>query len=114
MANTTYNSTQVMINKSQSLKGKTNSKFYKKMSNYHDDMNNRRQSGAFQFEEDPFSKNVQGIGKYYHEVFLLIKVLQTKPSFKNMNINYYDLYYTVNKNRDDKDIMNDKKEYKEN
>ena len=31
-------------------------------------MNTRRQSGNFQFQEDPFSKNVQGVGEIYHEV----------------------------------------------
>ena len=29
-----------------------------------------------------------------------MKFLQTKPQVKNMNINYYDLYYTVIKTRD--------------
>ena len=33
-------------------------------------MNIRRRSDTFQFEEDTFSKNVQGIGKSYREVFL--------------------------------------------
>ena len=34
-----------------------------------------------------------------------MKFLQTKPQVKNMNINYYDLYNTVIKTRDDnKDI----------
>ena len=31
-----------------------------------------------------------------------MKSLQTKPQIKNMNINYYDIYYTVIKNRDEK------------
>ena len=31
-----------------------------------------------------------------------MKFLQTKPQVRNMNINYYDLYYTVIENRDDK------------
>ena len=31
-----------------------------------------------------------------------MKFLQTKPQIKNMNIIHYDLYYTVIKNRDDK------------
>ena len=36
-----------------------------------------------------------------------MKFLQTKPQNKNMNINYYDLYYTVIKVRDEnKDIDN--------
>ena len=67
-------------------------KFYKIISNYYDEMKIRRRSGTFQIEEGPFSKNVQGIGKNYHEVLLLLKLLQTKPSVKNMNINYYDLF----------------------
>ena len=70
-------------------------------------MNNRKQSGNFQFEEDPFSKNFQGIGKIYLEVLMLMKFLQTKSQVTSMNINYYDLYYTVIKNRDDKEIVND-------
>ena len=35
-----------------------------------------------------------------------MKFLQTKPQVKNMNINYYDLYYSVIKNRD-KETVND-------
>ena len=36
-----------------------------------------------------------------------MKFLQTKPQIKNMNINYYDLYFTVIKVRDEnKDIDN--------
>ena len=36
-----------------------------------------------------------------------MKFLQTKPQVKNMNINYYDLYYTVINVRDEnKDIDN--------
>ena len=34
-------------------------------------------------------------------------MLQTKPQIKNMNINYFDSYYTVLRNRDkSKDIDN--------
>ena len=70
----------------------------------------------FQTQEDPISKNALGIIKIYHEVLLLMKFLQTKPQVKNMNINYYDLYYTVTKTRDkNKDIdihyENDENEY---
>ena len=36
---------------------------------------------------------------------MVMKFLQTKPQFKNMNINYYDLYYTVIKNRNEKKIV---------
>ena len=61
----------------------------------------------FQTQEDPFSKNAQGISKNYHEVLLLTKYLHTKPQIKNMNFNYYDLYYTVIRIRDgNKDIDN--------
>ena len=103
MANTNYNSTEDMINKLQELKGKTKLKFYKNIRNYYDIMDIR-------MDEDPFAKNAQGISKIYHEVLLLMKFPQTKPPVRNMNNNYYDLYYTVIKNRDDKGIVNDKNE----
>ena len=38
----------------------------------------------------------------YHEVFLLMNFLQTKPQIRDMNIIYYILYYTVIKSRDGK------------
>ena len=57
------------------------------------------------FVEDPFARNAQSISKSYHEVLKLMKFLQTKPQVKNMNNNYYDLYYTVIKNRDEKEIV---------
>ena len=43
------------------------------------------------FDEDPFTKNAQGINQIYNEVLLLMKFLQTKPEVKTMNNNYYDL-----------------------
>ena len=86
-----------MINKLQSLKGKTKLKNYENISNHYHEMNNRN----FIYEEDPFAKNAQGLIKKYHEVLLLNKLLQTKPQVKNMIINYYDFYYTLIKNRDD-------------
>ena len=58
MVNTIYKSTEDMINKLQKLKGKTNLNFFKKISNYYDQRNIIRQIGAFQFEEDLFSKDV--------------------------------------------------------
>ena len=92
-----------MINKLQQLKGKTKLKFYKNISNYYTEMKNKN----FPTQQDPFAKNAQGISKIYHEVLLLMKFLQTKPQVKNMNINYYDLYYTVIKVTDEnKDIDN--------
>ena len=97
MVNTNSNSTEDIIDKLQSLKGKTKLKFYKNMSNYYIEMKNRNFQTT---QEDPFSKNARGISKIYHEVLLLMKFLQTKPQVKNMNINYYDLYYTVIRIRD--------------
>ena len=84
-----------MINKIQQLKGKAKLNFCKSISNYFDNMN-------FRFDEDPFAKKAQGISKIYHEVLKLMKFLQTRPQVKNMNLNYYDLYYTVIKNRKEK------------
>ena len=112
MVNTTNTSTEDMINKLQSLKGKSKLKFYKNISNYYTEMKNKN----FQTQEDPFSKNAQGISEISHEVLLLMKFLQTKHRVKNMNINYYDLFYTVIKTRDEnKDIdiqyENDENEY---
>ena len=43
-----------------------------------------------------------------------MKFLQTKPQVKNKNTNFYDLYHTVNKNGDEKEIVNDEYENNEN
>ena len=103
MVNTKYNSTEDMINNLQQLKGKTKLKFYKSIRNYYDNMNIR-------FDEDPFAKNAQGISKIYHEVLKLLKFLQTKPQVKNMNLNFFDLYYTVIKTRDEKIVIDNQYE----
>ena len=79
------NSKEDVINKLQSLKGKTKLKFYKNICNYYIEMKNRN----FQSQ------------KVYPEVLLLMKFLQTKSQIKKMNINYHDLYYTVIKVRDE-------------
>ena len=110
--NTTYNSIDDIVNKLQELKGKTKLKFYKKISNYYNEMKNKN----FQTQQDHFAKNAKGISKIYHEVLLLIKFLQTKPDIKNMSINCFDLYFTVNKIRDenediDKQYENDENDY---
>ena len=103
MVITTYITTENMIDKLQSLKGKAKLKFYKNISDYYIEMKNKK----FQTQEDPISKNAHGISKIYHEVFLLMKFLHTKPQVKNMNIKFYDLKYTVIKTRDkNKDIDN--------
>ena len=103
MVNTTYISTHDMTIKLQQLKGKTELTFYKIISNYYGNMKIR-------FDENPFAKNAQSISKIYHEALLLVKFLQTKPQVKNMNNKYYDLYNTVTKNRDKKEIVDDKNE----
>ena len=82
MVNTTYNSTEDMINKLQSLKGKIKLNFYKNTNSYYNEMKNKN----FQTQET-FSKNAQGVSKIYYEVLLLMKFLQTKPQVKSMNIN---------------------------
>ena len=94
---TTYNTTEDMINNLQSLKGKTKLKFYKNKSNYYENLN-------IKMDEDPFARKAQGISKIYNGVLILLKFLQTKPQVKNMNTNYYELYYTVIKNRDEKEV----------
>ena len=99
-----------MINNIQELKGKTKLKFYENQSNYYNEMKNRN----FQTHQDPFSKNAQGVSKSYHEVFLIRKLLQTKPQVKNMNIKYYDLYYTVIKTRNEEETVDDNYGKKEN
>ena len=58
------NTTEDMINKLQTLKGKTKLKFYENISNFYDEMNNKN----YRFEEDPFARNAQGFSKSYHEV----------------------------------------------
>ena len=103
MVNTTYNKTEYMIKKLQELKGKTKLKIYKNIGNCYDEMKNRN----FQTQEDPNAKHAPGITKKDHEVLLLMKFLQTKPRVKNMNINYYDLYYTVIKTRNDNEDVNE-------
>ena len=103
MVNTTYKTTEDMINKLQSLKGKTKLKFYKNISIHYIEMKIKN----LQTQQDPFFRNAQGISKIYHEVLLLMKFLQTKPDIKKMNINYYDLYHTLVKTRSgNRDIDN--------
>ena len=92
-----------MINKLQEFEVETKLKFYRIIMNYYDNINNR-------FDEDPFAKNAHGISKSYHEVLMLLKFLQTKPQVKILNINYYDFYYTVIKNRKEKDIVDNQNE----
>ena len=101
IVNTTYNSTEDMINKLQELERKTKMKFYKIISIYYNIM-------IIRFDEDTFAKNAQGNSKIYHQVLMLMKILQTKPQVKQMNNSYFDLYYTVIKNRNEKDNQYEK------
>ena len=36
-----------------------------------------------------------------------MKFLQTKPQVKSLNCNYYDLYNTVIKNREENEVVNE-------
>ena len=81
LVNTTYNSTEYMINKLQEIKGKTKLKVYKNISNYFNNM-------IIRFDENPFSRNAQSIKKIYHEGLLLMKFLKTKPKVKIMQISF--------------------------
>ena len=110
MVNTTYKSTEDKINKLQELKEKTNLKFYKDISNQHDNM----KISNFRYEEKTFTKNVPGISKISHEVLLLMKLLENKPQINNTKINYYDLYYTVIKNGVEKETIDNLCENKDN
>ena len=87
MVNTTYASTEKLIKDLQQLKVKTKLKNYKIISNYYDEMNIEN----FACEEDPFSKDAQGLSKTYREVLMSMKFLQTKPQIKNRIFKYYDL-----------------------
>ena len=60
MVNTTYNSSEDMIIKIQSLKGKTKLKFYKNITNYYTEMKNK----IFQTQHDPFSEMLKVLVKY--------------------------------------------------
>ena len=99
-------STEDVIDKLQQLKGKTKLNFYKIINNYYNEMKHNN----FQTQEDPYKKNAQGISKNYLEVLLFTSFLETKSEVKNMNINYYDFYYTVLKNRDEKEIVDNQYE----
>ena len=111
MVITNYNTTEEKINKLQQLKGKTKLKFYKNINDYYGEMKNKN----FQsFDQVPFSKYTRGISKIYHELLLLMKFLQTKPQVKNMKNNYYDLYYTVIKTRNENNDIDNQYENDEN
>ena len=99
----TTKKTEDMIKNLQSFKSKTKITFYKRVSNFYDNMN-------IGMDKDPFAKNAQGISKTYHEVLLSMKFLQIEPHVMNMNVNYYDSYSFVIKNKDEKEIVDNQYE----
>ena len=107
MVNTYYNSTEDMIIKLQQLKGKSKLKFHKNIINYYKEMKKIN----FHTQQDTFAKNAHGESKIYHELLLLMKFLQTEPQIKNMNINYYDLYYTVIETRYENKVIDIDNQY---
>ena len=64
------------------LKGKTFFKISQQVSRCYDELNCIWQNGFFQFQEDLFAKHVQGSGKTFREVLIMIKFLQRKLQLK--------------------------------
>ena len=60
-------------------------------------MNYMRRRNIFQTEEGHFAQTAQAIRKSFHEVLLVMKILETKPHVESIYLNYYDLYCSVNK-----------------
>ena len=86
MVITQYKPEEDMIDKLQQLKGKVKLKFDGNLSNHYDQMSYMRRSITFEFEEDPFSRNAEGVTEIFHEVLFLMKILQTKPQCKSMKL----------------------------
>ena len=106
MANSKYETTQDVIDKLQSVKGKK-LKVFQNINIYFDEMTCRIQSGTFQFEEYPFADKAEGISEIFPELLFLLEFLQTKPQVRSMFIKSYEFYYTVFENRNEKLIAND-------
>ena len=68
MVNSKFNTTHGMIDKIRSSKGETKQKFCKNIGEYYNGMKKYRQNDTFNFENDPYAKNAQGIGKIMHEL----------------------------------------------
>ena len=58
-------------------------------------------------------KTLNVSAKFIVEYFCYSYFLQSKPPVKNVKFNYYVLCYSVIKNRDNKEIVNNKYENKE-
>ena len=65
MVNTTYNSTEDMIDNLQQLKGKTKKLFYKTLSSFYDEMNKIN----FRFQEDILLKMLKVLVKFVTKYF---------------------------------------------
>ena len=78
-----------MINKVQSLKGKTKIKIHKNLSNFCDEMNIR----TFKFEEGTSCKIARSISETYHEVLFSLKFyrLNLRLGIKLLNIMIYNI-----------------------
>ena len=74
---------------------------FDKIIDYYDQMKYVRQNKSYLFDEDPFSEGGHTIAFETHEAMSLMKVSQTRPQVKCMNITYDDLYYTITKNLSD-------------
>ena len=83
-----YNSPQDRNDTLQSLEFKINIKIYANISKYYDELKYRRQSGSFHYEEVIFRKNEERITKFYPEIILILKILQTKPQIRKVIFNF--------------------------
>ena len=97
------------IDSMQKIEGKTKLNFYQNIKNQYVEKIQRRQKGFYQFEEDPFSRNGQTIGKTFQVISIFMKILQIRPRDLSMNLNFYDLCFTVIENltEDDKIEISD-------
>ena len=93
MVKTKYKTMEDTIKKQQSLRGETKVKVHQIMSKFYKETHYRTQSGYFQYEENPLSKNNQGLAKIKQEALLLMKLSWTKPQVKNMNTIHYGLCF---------------------
>ena len=64
---TKYKTLEDFENKLQRLKGRTKLKYHQNIRKNYAEMNYRRQSGNFHFEEDPISNGAEGIAFIMHE-----------------------------------------------
>ena len=85
MLNIKFQTTEYVNSKLKHLKGRTKVRFQQNVINFFDEMESKWQSGSFQYEEDTLDENVQDKSKSFHEVLLLVILLQTGPQVNSMN-----------------------------